>query len=57
MSKVHELYLALKQQGYDDKAAAKEAQARTGQSAVTGKPIKNVNHLKKYPSKFGGQYG
>ena len=64
MSSVNDLYLALKEQGYSDKDAAKEAQARTGMSAVTGQPIKHksINWKKnfkqyKYGGKFGGQYG
>jgi len=55
VSKVQELYQALVKNGYTKKDAAKEAQARTGQSAVTGKPFKKVNHLNR--NKFGGQYG
>ena len=52
------LYEALVAQGYDKKAAAKEAQARTGVSVVTGRPFKPKSlKPKKYPTKFGGQYG
>jgi hypothetical protein len=62
MSNVNELYQALVQQGYSQKDAAKEAQARTGFSAVTGQPIrsKSINwkkNFKQFKTKFGGQYG
>jgi hypothetical protein len=40
MGDVREMYQALRQQGYTDKDAAKEAQARTGDSVVTGRRIK-----------------
>ena len=62
MATVTELYNALRQQGYSAKDAAKEAQARTGNSAVTGAPIrqKSINwkkNFKQFKTKFGGQYG
>jgi len=40
MATVKEMYDALLKSGYDPKSAAKEAQARTGNSVVTGKTIK-----------------
>jgi len=55
---VTEMYQQLLKQGKTPKDAAKEAQARTGMSAVTGRPIS-----KQLYSKFGkkgqviGQYG
>jgi hypothetical protein len=41
MTTVHEMYQALIKNGYTPKDAAKEAQARTGQSVVTGRKIKS----------------
>ena len=38
--KVKALYEALRANGYTEKDAAKEAQARTGLSVVTGRPFK-----------------
>ena len=40
MSKVDDMYKALVKGGKSQKDAAKEAQARTGVSLVSGKPIK-----------------
>jgi len=64
MTTVNEMYQALLQQGYTQKDAAKEAQARTGNSAVTGAPIKSksINWKKNFKqfqqkSKGFGQYG
>ena len=58
MTTVNEMYEALVKQGYTAKDAAKEAQARTGNSVVTGRPFKPKDHTKKdYDTKFGGQYG
>jgi hypothetical protein len=56
------LYEALRQQGYSDKDAAKEAQARTGFSVVTERPIKNKSinwkkNFKQFKNTFRGQYG
>ena len=42
MEKVTMLYNELVNKGYSKKDAAKEAQARTGVSAVTGKPIRRT---------------
>jgi len=65
MSNVTELYNALRQQGYSAKDAAKEAQARTGNSVVTGAPIKhkslnwkkNFKQFRGNTNTFRGQYG
>lgn len=40
MAEVRDIYLELLKKGYTAKDAAKEAQARTGDSVVTGRPIK-----------------
>ena len=53
MNDVKKLYKDLVKQGRTEKDAAKEAQARTGMSAVTGKPI---NRQLKFTSK-GIHYG
>ena len=39
MENARDVYTGLLSQGYTKKDAAKEAQARTGMSAVTGRPI------------------
>ena len=62
MADVNELYNALLEQGYTPKDAAKEAQARTGNSAVTGRPIKPKStnwkkNFKQFKKPFGGQFG
>jgi len=41
MPNVQELYQKLINDGYTAKDAAKEAQARTGHSVVTGRPIRH----------------
>jgi hypothetical protein len=55
MSKVTEIYLNLVEKGYTEKDAAKEAQARTGYSLVTQKPIKQrgPKHTTKHKWRFG----
>ena len=52
---VNSIYLELVRQGYNEKDAAKEAQARTGFSTVTGKPIKKrgPNHKTKGKWTYG----
>ena len=59
---VNDLYQALVQGGYSAKDAAKEAQARTGDSVVTGRSIKHKSinwkkNFKQYKNTFGGLYG
>ena len=56
---VRQMYDALVEQGLTEKDAAKQVQARTGLSAVTGKPI-NRELYQKFSKKTGkviGQYG
>ena len=53
---VRQLYQELLKQGKTKKDAAKEAQARTGKSVVTGRPIdKQLRFTQKMI--FQGQYG
>lgn len=55
-----EMHQALVAQGLSDKDAAKQIQARTGLSAVTGKPINRQLYgkfSKKPPHEVIGQYG
>ena len=56
---VKEMFDALVKQGMDGKDAAKQVQARTGYSVVTGKPI-NKQLYGSFSKKTGdviGQYG
>ena len=55
--KVKDIYNELLESGYNRKDAAKEAQARTGLSVVTGKPFKQKNYLKNLKNVYRGQYG
>jgi hypothetical protein len=60
--RVNDLYEALVQGGYTPKDAAKEAQARTGASVVTGRTIKpkSVNwkkNFKQFKKTHKGLYG
>ena len=63
MEKVTMLYNELVNKGYSKKDAAKEAQARTGLSLVTGRRIKDKTgegYTKKFRTKglkYRGQYG
>ena len=52
---VRELYTALLQEGKTKKDAAREAQARTGYSVVTGRPIRQrgPNHKTEKKWMFG----
>lgn len=50
------IYETLVQQGWKPQDAAKEAQARTGRSVVTGKPFDRNLHFTK-TKVFNGQYG
>jgi hypothetical protein len=52
---VKEIYDSLLKKGYTQKDAAKEAQARTGHSVVTGKPIRQRGPIHK--TKKGWTYG
>jgi hypothetical protein len=52
MTTVHEMYQALIKNGYTPKEAAKEAQARTGMSTVTGQPIKQRGPVHKTKRKW-----
>ena len=59
MEDVRQMYRTLVAQGLSEKDAAKQVQARTGLSAVTGKPI-NRQLYGKFSKKTGkviGQYG
>jgi len=59
MPNVKEMYQALVKDGMAEKDAAKQVQARTGLSVVTGKPI-NRQLYGKFNKKTGeviGQYG
>jgi len=59
MPNVKEMYVALIKDGLSEKDAAKQVQARTGLSAVTGRPI-NKQLYGKFSKKTGkviGQYG
>ena len=54
MEKVTIIYNKLLKEGYSEKDAAKEAQSRTGMSAVTGAPIKRtVEFTNKGKVKYG----
>ena len=56
MTKAHQIYKELLTKGLDAKDAAKEAQARTGISLVTGEPIRlRTEH--KLKNKYRGLYG
>ena len=50
---VTDVYNTLLKRGYSKKDAAKEAQARTGMSAVTGKPINRQLSETKKSYKYG----
>jgi len=57
--KVKDMFNDLVKQGVDEKTAAKQVQARTGYSVVTGKPI-NKQLYGSFSKKTGeviGQYG
>lgn len=54
---VRDIYLELLQKGYTEKDAAKEAQSRTGDSVVTGAPIKVRGPIHKTKRKWTyGEY-
>ena len=53
---VKELYLTLLQQGKSPRDAAREAQERTGFSAVTGQPIRKDTLRFNMKGKSYGQY-
>jgi len=53
MADVKKVYTQLLSQGYTEKDAAKEAQSRTGMSAVTGKPINRQLKETSKSYKFG----
>ena len=55
MENVKNIYKTLLAQGYTKKDAAKEAQARTGMSAVTGGPI-NRSYKETKESIYVGQF-
>ncbi len=57
MTKVNDIYQALIRSGKSEKDAAKEAQARTGTSLVSGKPIRRSPEFKKSGKVKIGQYG
>jgi len=57
---IKQMYQSLVKQGLSEKDAAKQIQARTGLSAVTGKPINRQLYgkfSKKPPHEVIGQYG
>ena len=54
---VREIYRDLVGQGMHPKDAAKQAQAQTGHSVVTGQPIKRQTKFSKKSGKVIGQYG
>ena len=54
---VREIYRDLVGQGMHPKDAAKQAQAQTGHSVVTGAPIKRSPKFSKKTGKTIGQYG
>ena len=56
---VREMYQSLIKEGFSEKDAAKQVQARTGLSAVTGKPINKqlYGSFSKKTGKVIGQYG
>jgi hypothetical protein len=53
---VKDIYNELVKQGYTKKDAAKQAQARTGKSAVTGKTIDRQLKFKQTKNTAFGQY-
>lgn len=53
---VKQIYTQLLSEGYTKKDAAKEAQARTGVSAVSGRPINRQLDFKKTKNTMFGQY-
>ena len=53
---VFTIYTRLLADGYTKKDAAKEAQARTGQSAVTGRKINKTLDFSRKGVTYGGQY-
>jgi len=55
--KAQDIYESLVKAGRTQKDAAKEAQARTGMSLVSGKPIKRTPKFSKRTGKVIGQYG
>ena len=57
MVKVQEIYQKLREQGYTAKEAAKEAQAQTGDSVVTGKPINRPDKKTQVKWMFGEYNG
>lgn len=54
---VREIYNDLKSKGMHPKDAAKQAQAMTGHSVVTGQPIKHPLKFSKKSGKIVGQFG
>lgn len=54
---VREIYRDLVEQGMHPKDAAKQAQAQTGHSVVTGRPIERRPKFSKKTGKVVGQYG
>ncbi len=56
---VKKMYNDLVKQGYTEKDAAKQAQAKTGLSAVTGRPIVKqlYGSFSKKTGEVTGQYG
>ena len=55
---VKQLYQTLLREGKSPKAAAREAQERTGMSAVTGRAIRGNNlQFKQTKTSYLGQYG
>jgi hypothetical protein len=55
MPNVKEIYIDLLSKGYSSKDAAKEAQAKTGYSVVTGQPINRQLKFTK-GAIYSGQY-
>jgi len=57
LAKVNDIYKILLRQGKSEKDAAKEAQARTGISLVTGRPIQRNVEFKQSGKVKLNQYG
>jgi len=53
---VKQIYTKLLSEGYSKKDAAKEAQARTGVSVVSGRPIDRQLHFNQTKNTAFGQY-
>ena len=53
---VKQIYTQLLKEGYSKKDAAKEAQARTGVSVVSGRPIDKQLHFNQTKNTVFGQY-